>query len=131
MRKAYAANSGFHVGAAVMLENGAIVLGNNQENIAYPSGLCAERVALNSAKAEYPDVDVTHLAVVGAVKNGDSFDPITPCGGCCQVIDQVEQRNSNEKKIKIIMASTRGNIFEVTGSKKLLPFAFRENFLTK
>jgi len=126
-KKAHAIYSKFEVGAVVVFEDGEIVLGNNQENIASPAGLCAERVALNYAKANYPDKKITHLVVVGAIKGEESDEPITPCGECCQVISETEGRN--EEEIIFILASTRGKILRMVGSKNLLPFAFHEDKL--
>lgn len=80
--KAYAQYSGFMVGAAVLLENGIILTGNNQENAAYPSGLCAERVAVYHAGAEYPDVKMLKIAVCGGKKGSSSAVPVAPCGAC-------------------------------------------------
>ena len=90
-KKAYAPYSKFHVGAAVLLENGEILSGNNQENAAYPSGLCAERTTLFYAGARYPDAAVQILAIA-AMKDGERVDLITPCGACRQVMSETEQR---------------------------------------
>ena len=84
--KAYCIYSGFAVGAAVLLENGTIVLGNNQENVAYPSGLCAERTALFYAGAAYPDVPVKALAITACFKGRPRKEVVSPCGACRQVI---------------------------------------------
>ena len=88
-KKAYAPYSKFHVGAAVLLENGEILSGNNQENAAYPSGLCAERTTLFYAGARYPDAAVLILAIA-AMKDGERVDLITPCGACRQVMLETE-----------------------------------------
>ena len=87
---AYAPYSGFRVGAAVFLENGEIVTGNNQENAAYPSGLCAERIALFYASSNFPSVAVRALAV-STLNNGDITSGVAkPCGACRQVISEYE-----------------------------------------
>jgi len=101
---AYAPYSNFKVGAAVLLENGKMIHGNNQENAAYPSGLCAERVALFFANSNFPEIKVRRIAI--AAKNGDDFTklPITPCGSCRQVI--LEAQNRYEIPIKIILYGT-------------------------
>jgi len=99
--KAYAPYSNFLVGAAVLLENGEIITGNNQENAAYPSGLCAERTAMFYANANYPDVAVTTLAVAAQNANGFLKDPIAPCGSCRQVLLETEQRYG--KKLRILL----------------------------
>ena len=82
----YVPYSKFHVGAAVRLANGDIVKGNNIENAAYPSGLCAERVALFSAQAQYPDVPVEALAITARSEITDVTDPVAPCGACRQSV---------------------------------------------
>ena len=82
LKTAYAPYSGFLVGASVLLENGEIINGSNQENVAYPSGLCAERVALFYAGAKYPDVKVKTVAVSVLSKNFEVTDVISPCGAC-------------------------------------------------
>ena len=87
---AYARYSRFYVGAALRLENGKVVIGANQENAAFPSGLCAERTAVFAAQANYPDSPIEALAVAGRNENGVLPNPITPCGACRQVILEIE-----------------------------------------
>jgi cytidine deaminase len=120
--KAYAPYSNFKVGAAVRLQNGIIIEGNNQENAAYPSGLCAERVALFFANANFPDLPVTEIAITVLDQLGNvSKDVITPCGSCRQVIAETEFRFGNN--IKIILAS-KDKVLIFTSIKDLLPFHF-------
>jgi len=120
-QKAYAPYSQFRVGAAVLLENGLIIQGNNQENAAYPSGLCAERVALFAANAQYPDVAVKALAIV-AFNKGEMTDLATPpCGACRQVMIETEMRFG--KPIKVILAG-KSNILVFKNVKELLPLSF-------
>ena len=122
----YAPYSQFQVGAAVLLENGVVIKGSNQENAAYPSGLCAERVALFYANAEYPQVAVKTL-VVTAYTKGDYIEiPVPPCGACRQVILETEIRF--RKPIKIIMAGTK-KIRVMENAHTLLPLNFDESFL--
>ena len=83
---AYAPYSEFHVGAAVMLENGVCIKGNNQENVAYPSGLCAERVAVFAASSQYPGVAIKTIAISAKSKKFKVCGPVTPCGACRQVL---------------------------------------------
>ena len=97
-REAYAPYSRFCVGAALLLENGEIVCGNNQENAAYPSGLCAERTALFYAGARFPDVPVAVLAIA-ALKAGKRTDSVTPCGACRQVMLEMERRHGRPIRI--------------------------------
>lgn len=118
--KAYAPYSNFHVGAAVLLADGTIVEGSNQENIAYPSGLCAERTALFSASAQYPDQAVTALAVVGHSNGG--YTEASPCGACRQVMSQYEMRYNN--RLTIFCYLKGGRIRQITGVECLLPFGF-------
>ena len=92
-QRSYAPYSNFHVGAAVRLENGVEVIGCNQENVAYPSGLCAERTALYSAGAQYPDVPVEMLAIAARGTDDElQYEPVGPCGSCRQVIIEFETR---------------------------------------
>lgn len=118
---AYAPYSGFQVGAAVLLANGEIVTGNNQENAAYPSGLCAERVAVFYAKSKYPDVALKQLAVV-AVKDGAVVEtPAAPCGACRQVLIEYED---NQKEPLSVLLAGRETTIELERSADLLPLSF-------
>jgi cytidine deaminase len=126
MHAAYAPYSNFKVGAAVLLENGKIITGNNQENAAYPSGLCAERVAIFYAGAQYPDVAIKTIAVTC---EAEVEQPVTPCGACRQAIAEYEQRHN--KKIKLIMATPTGKVFCTNGIETLLPFMFSSKYLKK
>ena len=118
--RAYAPYSNFHVGAVLLLKDGTIVEGNNQENVAYPSGLCAERVALFSAGASNPDVPVVSLAIV-AMKNGQIQSAISPCGGCRQVMLETEQRYGYP--IRILLCGYDQTII-IPSVQHLLPFSF-------
>ncbi len=125
-KKAYAPYSNFHVGAALKLENGEIVAGNNQENSAFTSGLCAERVALFHANAIFPDVAVNTLAVTAESRDGLVLEPVKPCGSCRQAIVETEARF--QKQIRIILdGKNKIQIFE--GIDNLLPFAFKPDSL--
>ena len=126
VHKAYAPYSEFYVGAAIELENGEIFTGNNQENSAYPSGLCAERVAMFYANAQFPDVAVKSIAIA-AFTNGEFLsEPITPCGSCRQVLLESEMRF--EKDITILLYGTN-QIFEIENVRQLLPLCFEKNSL--
>lgn len=129
LQNAYAPYSEFKVGAAVLLDNGEIVLGNNQENAAYPSGLCAERVALFHAKSIYPEAEVKSVAITALSDNFQINHPVTPCGGCRQVIAEVEGRQNNP--IRIIMKGQAGAVHIVDGISNLLPFMFKEENLKR
>jgi len=120
----YAPYSKFHVGAAVMLENGEIVIGCNQENAAYPSGICAERTALFAAGAQYPDSSVKTLAIAARGTNGElQYDPVSPCGACRQVIIESETRAKHT--IRILLYGRRC-IYIIDGIKQLMPLSFTE-----
>ncbi len=121
-KKAYAPYSGFTVGAALRLANNLIVAGNNQENAAYPSGLCAERVALFYASAEYPGQAIDTIAVVARTDGMDLPEPVTPCGSCRQVMAEYEQLS--KKKMRVILATQSGKCILVEGMENLLPLAF-------
>lgn len=124
--KAYSPYSNFHVGASLRLSNNEIICGNNQENAAYPSGLCAERTALFYANANFPEHKINTLVILGE-KNGEALaDIVTPCGACRQVIWECQNRQNSP--IRIILASkTRIMIFE--NSNELLPFSFDDSLL--
>ncbi|MCL1933690.1 MAG: cytidine deaminase [Candidatus Azobacteroides sp.] len=119
--RAYAPYSQFRVGAAALLANGEIVTGSNQENVAFPSGLCAERTALFYANSQYPEHAVRSLAIA-AYTQGDFVDkPISPCGACRQVILETEMRYQNPVRIFLYGKS---EIYIIEGIKDLLPLAF-------
>lgn len=114
--------SGFKVGAALLLDDGTIVTGSNQENAAYPSGLCAERTALFSAGHAHPDKAVTALAIAARNDKGFTAQPITPCGACRQVLAETEQRGG--KPIRYILYGTGGTMIIEGGTDAILPFCF-------
>lgn len=122
--RSYAPYSHFHVGAAVRLENGEEIIGCNQENAAYPSGLCAERTALFSAGAQYPDVPVEMLAIAARGTDGELLsEPVSPCGSCRQVIIESETRAGHP--IRILLYG-RKCIYVIDGIGKLMPLLFSE-----
>lgn len=124
--KAYAPYSNFKVGASVLLANGKIITGSNQENAAYPSGLCAERVALFYANSEFPDIAIESLAICAQNKSGMLKLPVPPCGSCRQVLLESETRYKND--IKVILIGT--NLIQVIeNSKQLLPLFFNDENL--
>lgn len=126
IKKAYAPYSEFYVGAALQLENGEIFTGSNQENAAYPSGLCAERVAMFYANAQFPDVAVKTLAI--AAFTNDSFlpDPVTPCGSCRQALLETETRF--DKDITVLLYGTQ-HVYLIENVKQLLPLCFEKDSL--
>ena len=124
--KAYAPYSEFHVGAAVELENGEIFAGSNQENSAYPSGLCAERVAVFFANAQFPTIAVKTLAIAAYTNGKFLEEPVTPCGSCRQVLLETEQRF--EKDITVLLYGSK-HIFQLDNVKQLLPLCFEKSSL--
>ena len=122
--RSYAPYSNFHVGAAVRLENGENIIGCNQENAAYPSGLCAERTALFSAGAQYPNVGVEMLAIAARGTDGElQYEPVGPCGSCRQVIVESETRAGHP--IRILLYG-RKCVYVIDGIRKLMPLMFSE-----
>ncbi len=127
-QRAYAPYSGYHVGASVLLENGEIITGNNQENAAYPSGLCAERTALFYASSKYPNIAIQALAV-STLSNGLLPDEFAkPCGSCRQVIAEYEDLFG--KPVEIILDGSSA-IMVIDGIDTLLPFRFKKEELKK
>jgi cytidine deaminase len=125
---AYAPYSGFHVGAAVLLDNGKIIAGNNQENSAYPSGLCAERVALFYANANFPDSSVKAIAVSATKNSSKTVEPVKPCGSCRQALAEAEVRFGTP--IRIILDGS-DSIMVLNGIESLLPLSFSKKDLGK
>lgn len=122
---AYAPYSGFMVGASVLLENGVVITGNNQENAAYPSGMCAERTALFYAGSSYPEIPVKTILIT-AFSSGKFLDnAVSPCGGCRQVILEIIKRQ--KKPIRLIMAG-ESVITILEDASLLLPFPFENPF---
>ncbi len=124
---AYAPYSNFNVGASVLLENGLIIRGNNQENASYPSGLCAERVAIFYASAQYPGVSIKAIAVTANTHLDPSETPASPCGNCRQTLAEYEQKQST--LIPIIFMGASGKIVCCNSVLDLLPFAFSSKYL--
>lgn len=120
--KAYAPYSGFFVGASVLLEDGTVVQGNNQENAAFPSGICAERTALFYAGATYPDKKILKIVVVAKGDFADMESLLSPCGGCRQVMLESEERQN--EPIEVILVSQNEKTVLLKTVRDLLPFAF-------
>ena len=126
-KTAYAPYSKFRVGVAILLDNGKIVLGSNQENAAYPSGLCAERVAIFYAGAIYPAAKILKMAITAASDTNQTTTPIPPCGSCRQSIAEYEIKQ--ETPIEIYFMGEIGIIYKSDSLKNLLPFMFDKKFL--
>lgn len=120
--RSYAPYSHFHVGAAVLLEDGTIVTGTNQENAAYPSGLCAERTALFYANSQYPKQAVMALAIAARTENGKLCKtPVSPCGACRQVMTETEKRFGRPMRILLCGSD---EVFIAENAQSLLPLSF-------
>src|SRR5688500_1619777 len=119
---AYAPYSKFLVGAAVLLEDGTVVTGSNQENAAYPSGMCAERVALFSAISQHPEAKISKIAVVAKKKGGKELVPATSCGPCRQVMLEFEIRQN--KPFEVLMLNQEHQWVKASSATSLLPFCF-------
>jgi cytidine deaminase len=126
-KNAYAPYSKFRVGAALLLDNGKIILGSNQENAAYPSGLCAERVAVFYAGANYPEATILKMAITAASDTNQTTAPIPPCGSCRQSLAEYEIKQ--DAPIEIYFMGETGQIYKSDSLKNLLPFMFDKKFL--
>jgi cytidine deaminase len=126
-KKAYAPYSKFRVGAALALDNGEVVLGSNQENAAYPSGLCAERVAVFHAGAVYPDAGILQLAISAAADEKVVDAPIPPCGSCRQALAEYEMKQ--DMPMEIYFMGETGKVYKSASLKNLLPLVFDRNYL--
>lgn len=127
LERAYAPYSNFRVAAAVKLSNGEVVEGTNQENAAYPSGLCAERVALFAAKSLYPDAAVESIAIV--THHEELSSPVAPCGACRQVI--LEYQTNQKPAIHFLLSARKGTVYTLSDARSLLPLHFSKEDLKK
>ncbi|MEI7662681.1 MAG: cytidine deaminase [Bacteroidota bacterium] len=125
----HAPYSRYHVGAAVKLADGHIVAGSNQENMAFPAGLCAERVAVFSAVSTYPGVPIAALAITATAEAFGVSAPVPPCGMCRQAIVEYEMKYGN--KIRVILGGLSGEVYVIQGMETLLPLTFHEDGLAK
>jgi cytidine deaminase len=123
----YSPYSKFKVSCAILLDNGEIVSGTNQENIAYPSGLCAERVALFTAGAKYPESKPVLLAITAKSEKGIVNHPPTSCGACLQVMAETEMRFKHP--ITIILSGEEGAVYIAQGVKTFMPWQFQSNLV--
>ncbi len=118
----YSPYSGFQVASVIKLKDGTIVKGSNQENIAYPSGLCAERVAIFSAGTNFPGEQIDVIAITANSLNGVVNTPVTPCGSCRQVMIEIESVQQSD--ITVIMSGFEGEVWVAESVKNLIPFYF-------
>lgn len=126
-KNAYAPYSKFHVGAAILLDNKEIIIGSNQENASYPSGLCAERTAIYYAGAKYPKAKVIKMAITAASQKHTTNKPIPPCGACRQAIAEYEIKQ--KQPIEIYFMGEKGSIMKSKSLSNLLPLIFEASAL--
>lgn len=126
-KKAYAPYSNFLVGAAVLLANGEVILGNNQESASYPAGICAERVAVSHAAAIHPNVAIKAIAISATSKKQSVKKPAAPCGICRQSLVEYEQKQKMD--IQVLMMGEEGEIHKCHSISDILPLAFNSSFL--
>ena len=126
-QSSYAPYSHFQVGAAALLADGCVITGSNQENAAYPSGMCAERTTLFHAGASHPDTPVVALAIAAYTEGAFTKKPIAPCGACRQVMLEIEQRHGHP--IRILLYGTEAVYVIEGGVSELLPLMFSASFL--
>lgn len=124
LNTSYSPYSNYKVGAALLLVNGEIVTGSNQENAAFPSGLCAERVAFFTAGAKYPGIAIKRAAVVAQKPDNEQLVPAAPCGACRQVMLEYEVKQ--EKPIELLMVYKEGKFLSSPSIEHLVPFTFNK-----
>jgi len=126
-KHAYAPYSHFKVGAAILLKTGHIISGNNQENAVYPSGMCAERVALFYAASQFPETPIAKIAITAIGNKTELSQPVPPCGNCRQALLEYEIKFG--ESIEVIMAGEKGEVFIVKSVADLLPLSFNCDYL--
>ena len=125
--KAYAPYSNFNVGTAILLDNGEVITGSNQENASYPSGLCAERTAVYYAGSQFPEAKIVRMAISAGSKKHQTTKPIPPCGACRQAIAEYETKQ--EAPIEIYFMGETGEIAKSNSLANLLPLGFDKSVL--
>ena len=125
--RAYAPYSHFKVGAAILFKNGQIIAGNNQENAVFPSGMCAERVALYYAASRFPETPIEKIAITAIGGEKEVSEPVPPCGSCRQALLEYEIKFG--EPIEVIMAGEKGEVYIMKSVSDLLPLSFSNNFL--
>ena len=126
-KTAYAPYSGFNVGAALLMEDGSIIIGNNQENAAYPSGMCAERVAIWKAGSSFPNKKVKKIAITAVSSNKQLDKPVGPCGACRQTL--LEYEINQKEDVEIFFMGEIGNVVKTSSIASLLSFSFDSSYL--
>lgn len=126
-KNAYAPYSGFSVGAALLMDDNSIIIGNNQENAAYPSGMCAERVAIWKAGSSYPNKKVKKIAITAISSNKKLDKPVGPCGACRQTL--LEYEVNQKEAMEIFFMGEIGTVVKANSIASLLPFSFDSSYL--
>ena len=126
-KTSYAPYSGFNVGAALLMEDGSIIIGNNQENAAYPSGMCAERVAIWKAGSSFPNKKVKKIAITAVSSNKQLDKPVGPCGACRQTL--LEYEINQKEDVEVFFMGEIGNVVKTSSISSLLPFSFDSSYL--
>lgn len=126
---AYAPYSGFFIGAAVLLKNQKVIVGSNQENASFSNTLCAERVAIFSAGANFPNQPIEKIAIAAIAENFELNKPVAPCGACRQAIAEVEMRF--KQPVKVLFGLEKSEIYSASSIKQLLPLLFYEEGLKR
>ena len=129
LQNAYAPYSRFRVAAAILLDNDVVITGTNQENAAYPDGMCAERVALFAKASQYPERQIKKLVVVAQAENATGLSPATCCGSCRQAMLEFELRQ--ERTYEVIMQGYNGEWIKAPTAESLLPFSFSKRNLNR
>lgn len=124
---AYAPYSKFSVGAALLMEDDTIITGNNQENAAYPSGMCAERVAIWKASSSFPNKKIKKIAIAAISSNKKLDRPVGPCGACRQTLFEYEVKQG--KDVEVIFMGEVGSVVKTPSIASLLPFSFDSSYL--
>lgn len=127
LKKSYSPYSNFKVGAAILLENGKMMSGSNQENASYPLCLCAERVTIAAADSVYPKVPIVAMAITAKSPTQTISDPVAPCGACRQVIFETEMKH--QTPMRLILQGEKGKVYIINGGKDLLPLSFDGSLL--
>lgn len=126
-KDAYAPYSNFLVGAVAKLQNGETVSGTNQENASYPVGICAERALLSTAASMFKDISIETIAISYNNINGESNNPVSPCGMCRQALREYEERTAHT--IRLILSGKSGQVYIIDNVSQLLPFSFGQKDL--
>lgn len=127
LQKSYSPYSNFKVGAAILLKNGEILSGSNQENASYPLCLCAERVTIAAADSVYPKVPILAMAITAKSPSQIITNPVAPCGACRQVIFETEMKH--QTPMRILLQGEKGKVYVIEGAKDLLPLSFDGSLL--